>query len=134
LDGATDLGLGGASVAQKDEGVDFLNLLHGGLGGQGALDDRVLVLLRELDSGLSGVLRSLLDVAGGLGGAKAGGGADLGSLGRLGALDDLGALGGLRLLGQLGGLGVGLLDLGEGLSTIAGHFEIKSFYFLLVIF
>ena len=39
LDGGADLGLVGVNVNNKDQGVVVLDLLHGGLGGQGELDD-----------------------------------------------------------------------------------------------
>ena len=38
-------------VDEEDEGVDLLDLLHGGLGGQGVLDQSVLVLLGQLLGG-----------------------------------------------------------------------------------
>ncbi len=45
LHGILDLALVGTLVNEEDEGVVVLNLLHGRLGGQGALDDSVLVHL-----------------------------------------------------------------------------------------
>ena len=44
LDGGLDLVLVGLDVADEDEGVVVLDLLHGGLGGQGVLDDVVGIL------------------------------------------------------------------------------------------
>ena len=44
LDSGLDLVLVGLDVADEDEGVVVLDLLHGGLGGQGVLDDVVGIL------------------------------------------------------------------------------------------
>lgn len=49
LHGLLDLDLGSGDVAQEDEGVDLLDLLHGGLGGKRALQDAVTVHLGLAD-------------------------------------------------------------------------------------
>ena len=41
----------GLDVADEDEGVVVLNLLHGGLGGQGVLDDVVGILRWRVKEG-----------------------------------------------------------------------------------
>ena len=56
LDGGLDLVLVGLDVADEDEGVVVLDLLHGALGGQGVLDDVVSVRVAPLGPRLPGVL------------------------------------------------------------------------------
>mmetsp|Transcript_22217 Transcript_22217/g.44962 ORF Transcript_22217/g.44962 Transcript_22217/m.44962 type:complete len:203 (-) Transcript_22217:58-666(-) len=57
LNGRLDLALVGLDVHNEDEGVGVFDELHGGLGGEGVLDDRVLVQRVLLGGGPGGVLR-----------------------------------------------------------------------------
>merc|ERR1712088_1019023 len=67
LDSLLDLVLVAFRVNNKDQGVVVLDLFHGGLGGQGELDDRELVVAGSRGHRLGGAL----GVAGQLEGARA---------------------------------------------------------------
>ena len=58
LDGGTDLWLVGVDVNNKHQGVVVLDLLHGGLSGEGVLDDVVSVHPVPAGGRLAWVLRS----------------------------------------------------------------------------
>jgi len=79
LQGILDLALVGLDVNDEDEGVVLLDLLHGGLGVEGSLQDLVLVQTGNVRNRLAGVLGGTGKLEG-LGAVEGGRGADLASL------------------------------------------------------
>lgn len=90
----------GTDITDKDKGVVVLDLAHGRLGVQGALDDGELVQGGVTGDSLAGVLGGTGELEG-LGEVEAGGGADLAGGRGVGALED-GLAGGLCLLNVYG--------------------------------
>lgn len=82
LEGLLDLALVGLDVDDEDEGVVFLDLLHGALGVKGVEDDLVRVEAGAMRDRLAGVLGRPGELKG-LGAVESGRGADLASLVRL---------------------------------------------------
>lgn len=75
-DSSADLGLGSLGVAEEDEGVVDLGLLHGSLSGEGHLDDSVVIELSVARDQVHGGKRSSV-VSEGLGAEEVGGSAHL---------------------------------------------------------